>query len=330
MTAALVLETNNLHGGGASAERIVAGLTRLLAQLRPQLQPLSELVVTHDSLSTAHAAQLEAAAGRAVSLVRARGDYYDAKNRGFDATRAEVVAFGDADCWPERDWLARLLAPFDSDETEVVAGRTTYRGDLLGVAATTIDFLYFPSPLGAGCTRNFYANNVAFRRDTFAAHRYQKMDGTYRGHCQLLGLRLQASGVRVRFEPRARTTHRFPDTLAELAALRWRRGQDAVELTPHLLEAYAPWLPRSSLAALGVLGARLVSSWRAVGKQEMPAVNGLACAGVIAGLSLLDAAGMLHRTLIPARGAAEALSYHHDRDRLSVDHVDNEGSCTVS
>jgi GT2 family glycosyltransferase len=338
-SVALVLETNNLGGGGASRDRGCQSLARLLAHLRGQSLPLdalAELVITHDGFEPAHQDQLEAAAGRRITLVRVdrAAGYYEAKNRGFEATRADVVVFGDSDCWPERAWLESLVAPFADDRdggggaVDVVAGRTTYRGDLLGIAATTIDFMYFPSPLGPDCTRNFYANNVAFRRQAFAAHRYADMDGVYRGHCQVLGLRLQARGVPIRFVPRARTVHRFPDTARELLRLRWLRGQDTVGLLPHLAAAYLPrrwrWLGRVGLSSLAVLAIRFGCSLRSIGRQDMPETRGLralACAGVVSALSLADAAGALFRSLIGdrtnARADAQALSYHGDGDRLT-------------
>lgn len=335
-TAALVLEMNNLRSG--SIEESVGSLERLLHHLQAQTRPLSslaEFVITHDGLPAADLERLEHAAGRSVRFVGLQGEdgYYTAKNRGFEATQAEVVAFGDADCWPAPRWLELLLAPFETDEgTQVVAGRTTYREDLLGAAATTIDFMYFDSPLGEGCTRNFYANNVAFRREVFARYAYLPEQHIYRGHCQVLGLRLQAAGVPVRFVPEARTTHRFPDSLRDFARLRLLRGADAHELTPHLARAYLPprlqWLgdvrPAASMA---VLAARLGMSLRALNHQDLPPVKGVkraACVGAIVGLSLVDAAGALAgatglgRPRVRDGGLeGEGLGYHGDRDGLA-------------
>jgi Glycosyl transferase family 2 len=328
LTCALVIETNNLEGGDACADRVCASLERLLHQLHRQTLPLgslTELVVTHHGLRAHHRAELDQVAGRPIRFVRLSDGtgYYDAKNRGFEATTADVVAFGDADCVPDPEWLEHLLAPFEaSDPPPVVAGRTTYPDGLLGAAATTIDFMYFPSPLGAGCTRNFYANNIAFRREVFSALRYQQMEGVYRGHCQVLGLRLQAAGIPVRFEPRARTTHRFPDTRRELVALRLRRGQDAVELAPHLADAYLSprwrWLGRLRSFPIAVIAVRFACSLRSIGRQEMRplgALGAFACAGVVAGISLADAAGATYRLLRGQAGRApgadaRSLSYH--------------------
>ena len=276
------------------------------------LQALDELVITHTGFNEAQRNGLAEAAGRALRFVEVgAAGYYQAKNLGFAATTAEVVAFGDADCWPESGWLSRLLAPVVEGRVEVCAGRTTYRPDLLGTAATTIDFLYFESPGGQRETRNFYANNVAFRRATFG--RYATGDSFYRGHCQVLGLQLKRDGVRIAFEPRARTLHRFPDSARELLQLRLMRGSDAVALTPHLFEEFPFLRVAGPLAPAAVLAARLGFSVAALGKQDMPELRGLerlACLSAIAALSLADAAGAALR--LPRT----ALSYHADVDGL--------------
>lgn len=336
-TVALILETNNLRGGPSDpgAERAVRSLERLLRHLAAQtLAPrdLHEIVITHDGLDAAACKRLEAVLGVPIRfiLIPPGTGYYEAKNLGFDATEAGVVAFGDADCWPDPAWLERLVAPFADATTEVTAGRTTYRDDIPGIAATAIDFMYFPSPLGGGCTRNFYANNVAFRRDVFAARRYRPAEGTYRGHCQELGLRLARDGVKIRFVPEARTIHRFPDSGAELLRLRLLRGADTVEMAPRFGDALLPsrlrWLGHlGPVSALGVLGVRLGLSARAVGRQDMSEVRGLrrvACLAGVVGISAADVMGAIARSAgrnlgVRDGGLAEgALSYHDDRDRL--------------
>src|SRR5688572_908855 len=163
-TVALVLETNNLRRGSAGGA--AQALSRLLVHLRASgaLGRLSELVITHDGVDAGVRADLERDAGRAIAWIEIDRSthYYAAKNAGFAATSAEVVAFADADCWPERGWLDALLAPFASPGVDVVAGRTRYRDDILGRAVSLLDFLYVERPVEDGLrfTRNFYANNV--------------------------------------------------------------------------------------------------------------------------------------------------------------------------
>jgi len=330
-THALVLETNNLTGGGADLEATVTSLERLLTRLHGQTCPLAQLVVTHDGLPATARARLDRAAGLAIRWVElAPGtDYYAAKNVGFDASDAAVVVFADADCWPEPTWLEALIAPFADDAVQITAGRTTYRSDVLGTAASTIDFMYFQRE--PATTRNFYANNVAFRRAVFDSHRYQRHD-MYRGHCQILATGLAQAGVPIAFVPAARTIHRFPDRLAELVKLRLLRGEDTCELTPHLLRTYAPALaPLGNLGPvrpLAVLAARFAFSVRSINHQDQPPARGvrwLATVGAIAGISLVDAAATLVRGLRGRRiasagqdAATITLSYHGNHDHLAA------------
>ena len=331
-TGALVIETNNLRGGDLAA--VVEPLTRLLAHLAHQTRPLTSLeavVITHDGLPTEARERVERATAATLTWVELPPDtgYYEAKNVGFAATRADIVAFADGDCWPDPQWLDALLSPFDDPATQVVAGRTTYRPDAIGAAATTIDFNYYPSPLGPNCVKNFYANNVAFRRDVFGRFGYVPADRIYRGHCQVLGMRLQAEGIPVLFAPEARTVHRFPDRVRDFLKLRLHRGADARELAPNLAKAVLParlrWIGSlGPISACAVLGPRLAYSLAALGHQDMPAqgrrarLKSQVWIGAISALDLIG--GLLgHRALASDRARAnETLSYHADVDALTT------------
>lgn len=318
LTHSLVLETHNLEGGDGD---VGGTLPRVLARLAEQTYPLAQLadfVITHRGIDAAARDRCEAAAGVPIRWLELGDDvgYYEAKNRGFDVARGDVVAFADADCWPEPAWLGALLAPFADAHVRAVAGRTTYRRDVLGTAASTIDFMYFASPLGAAYTRNFYANNVAFRRDVFAAHRFGEHE-MYRGHCAVLGLALHEARIPILFAPAARTIHKFPDALRELVQLRLMRGRDTYELTPELGRALATGrrLPRvGPVVPLAVLGIRLACSLRSINRQQMPPAHGvrkLAVAGAIAAISAVDAVGALAGGLrLLAAKPTAALSYH--------------------
>nr|WP_286945092.1 glycosyltransferase family 2 protein [Pseudomonas sp. UBA6718] len=328
---ALVLETNNLRGG-ADLAKVAGSLARLFEHLKGQslsLGRLAQVVVTHDGLPEPVCDELRRSSGLALQfvLIDASTGYYAAKNLGFaalDAGRCDHVVFADADCIPAADWLEQLLLPLCAEQPPaVVAGRTSYSSSVAGTALTTIDFMYFPSPLQAGATRNFYANNVVFRREVFAEHAYQALDGVYRAHCQVLGLRLQAAGIALHYAGAAHTEHRLPDSRAEAVKLRWMRGQDSVGLTPYLVQAYLParlqWFARTGpLAPLCILFARLGYSLRALNHQDLPPVRGLrrlGAMGLIAAFSAIDMSGALARglginTLGKAEADAQALSYH--------------------
>ena len=325
-THSLVLETHNLEGGSGD---VAAPLVRLLAHLAHQTYPVArlvDLVVTHRGLSKSDRKRCEEAVPTPITWVECteQDGYYDAKNRGFDASRGDVVVFADGDCWPEATWLAELVAPFVDEATRVTAGRTTYRRDLLGTSASTLDFMYFMSPLGAQYTRNFYANNVAFRRDVFGTYRY----GThnyYRGHCAMLGLELHEARVPILFVPVARTIHRFPDSVRELIQLRLTRGRDMYELTPHLGRGLADGLhlPRlGPVVPLAVCAARLGFSLNAINRQDMPIARGfkkLAVAATTAAIAVFDAAGALAGGLgLLSADPHATLSYHGNSDGLEA------------
>lgn len=328
---ALVIETNNLQGGTGSTSAIELSLLRLLDLLQTQTLPLRELgqvVITHEGLSAVQQQAIQSGRDYVLDFVRVPEGtgYYDAKNAGFATTRpqCEFVVFADSDCMPAPQWLAALLEPMvHHPERGIVSGRTSYRNDVFGAALTTIDFKYYPNPDFEQATRNFYANNVVFRRDLFEAHAYQPMGNTYRGHCQVLGMKLDMAGIAVHYAPAAHTVHRLPDSLKETLQLRWFRGQDTCSLTPHLVRRHLSdrwqWFGRTGpVAPLTILTIRLGVSLHALNRQDLPQLGGLkrlAAYGLICLISGVDMMGALARglgwTSLPEEASDRvALSYH--------------------
>lgn len=312
----------------------------MLDSLRGQtheLAALRDVVITHDGWLDAHLAIVERALGRSARLVAHDRDvdYYGAKNAGFDATDADIVVFADSDCEPEPQCLAALVAPFldgnPDASVDVVAGRTSYRDGVLGRGLSAIDFMYFPSDHGPRCRRNFYANNVAFRREVFASRRYRVAPEIYRGPCQALGMALHADAVPVHFAPDAHTVHRLPDSWREVAALRWLRGGDTTEMAPAIAEAAGvdpAWIRRLGPALpLAVLGGRLRYSlaatiasrprWTMRGDPRPLTASRWGSAGVVLGVTALDAAGAMGRVIAGRRRDASrrVLAYHGEASR---------------
>ena len=302
-TIALVLETNNLRSAD-EIDEVADELETLFGHLREQtfsLEDLDEVVVTHDGLPAETRTRLDRVAGRPLEWVRIASEtgYYAAKNVGFDHTSSDVVAFGDADCRPEPEWLARLVAPLVAGDARVVAGRTGYPDDLVGRAATAVDFLYVDAPGRPEAIQNLYANNVAFRRETFAAYRYRRNDEMYRGHCLDLALRLSRDEVPIRYAPEAKTTHEWPDRWRDILRKRLVRGADTTEVAPHIVDTHVPeplsrHLESEVRATAAVFVGRLVSSVAAVddparGPADRRKRRATKAAAV--GLSALDAVG---------------------------------------
>jgi hypothetical protein len=279
----VVIESWNVEGRAGPLER-------LLCTLAPQLGD-AELVITHAGIP--ERARLERAAGRAITWLAlpAAASYYDHKNRGFDATTGEIVAFLDADCDPAPGWLQAITAPIAAGRARVVAGATTYRG-VLAPLASRLDFPYVTFDRTRGTVLNFFANNVAFARDVFAAHRYPVIAPMYHGQCQVLCLQLHAAGIAIQLAADARATHAWPDGIVDWLTVRLLRGADTVSLLPHVVAHVAP---RATLAlsrmgrvpALAVIGLRAANgAWIAL--RDGPVVRGLA---LVAAVTLVDALG---------------------------------------
>ena len=276
-------------------------LARLLAALAPQLHGV-ELVVTH--VGAPDRARLEHAARREVTWVELprSATYYDHKNRGFDATSGDIVAFIDGDCDPAPGWLRAITAPIAAGEARVVAGATSYRGRLAPLA-NQLDFPYFH--VEAHTVRNFFANNVAFARDVFAARHYPAIAPMFHGQCQVLGLQLLAANIAIRLAPEARVIHAWPGGVAEWLEVRLLRGADTVSLLPYVVAHYAPRATPvvarlGRIPALAILGMRAITgTWKAL--RGGPVVRGLA---LVAGVTVVDSIGAaagpaVYRALAP-------------------------------
>ena len=283
----VVIETWNLRDDPRA-------LAALLVALKRDHTP-DEVVVTHRGIAAERRAELATlVAGDIVwvELGRAAG-YYDHKNAGFAASHGDVVAFIDGDCEPASGWLASLVEPIVDHQARVVAGVTSYRGELAELA-TRLDFPHFAAERAPHSVRHFFANNVAFKREVFAAHLYPHLPPMFHGQCQVLALELREAGIAIRLAPEARVFHAWPGSLREWLAVRLLRGADTVSLVPYVAAHYAgraaPWLSRvPRLPALAVLGTRAVAgTWWAL--RRRPVARGLA---LVAGVSLFDAIGAI-------------------------------------
>ncbi len=292
----VVIESWNIDGD-------TAGLDCLVRLLAPQVAAAdAEVVITHTAIDAADRAALADRLGRAIRWVEleANATYYDHKNRGFDASTGDVVAFIDGDCEPTDGWLAALVAPL-SRGASVVAGSTSYAGTLAPLA-NELDFPYFAwddkrrrfaatSARTDGLVRNFFANNVAFAREAFGSRRYPALP-MFHGQCQVLALRFVEAGIPIVYARDAHVTHAWPDGLAEWLEVRLLRGADTTRLLPHVLGTYAPRAKHvveklGPVPSLAIIGLRAITgAWSAL--RRGPQLRGLA---LLAGVTIVDAIG---------------------------------------
>lgn len=137
--------------------------------------------------------------------------YYEQKNYGAQHTGGDIKIFLDSDVVPERGWLRALLSSFENPEVGVVGGQTymEYRG--LYTRAFALFWIWQLRDPGQGLVpaSKFYANNVAFRSEIFAAHPFPDL-ATNRDQCTVLARELCAAKVGLFLQKSARVSHPPP------------------------------------------------------------------------------------------------------------------------
>lgn len=216
---------------------IPAVLDRLASELTSLDRPFEVLVGHGDDVpGPTVVAALDAAdlAGRirpaplrVVSTGRAR--YYEIKNHLADAASGSVLVFVDSDVLVEPGWMAALLAPFEHPDVEVVRGQSAIGPLDTPYARAVASTWFFPLRRpgeGTEPADRFYANNVAFRRETFLAHRFDDRPEQFRGQCGDLARRLRADGVGIELALGAVALHPPPEVGADLLGRSLLEGAD--------------------------------------------------------------------------------------------------------
>jgi cellulose synthase/poly-beta-1,6-N-acetylglucosamine synthase-like glycosyltransferase len=166
-----------------------------------------EVLVVDNGSSDATAALIQA---RRVRYLREpRRGVSQARNLGIATSRGEILAFVDADCLVEPQWLTELVRPFEDPEVGAVAG------DLQHVAPTTPAERQAARLLG-NWQRFAFNSNPAYPITANAAYRREVLDriGGFDPHMTRaqdveLGLRFQeCSDRRLAYAERATAHHR--------------------------------------------------------------------------------------------------------------------------
>lgn len=138
-----------------------------------------------------------------------------ARNRGAELAHAPILLFTDADCAPEPDWAARLLAVFD--ESDVVGAKGVYLSDQTGLVPRFVQAEYEDrydrmADLSQIDTIDTYA--AAYRRDVFLDN--GGFDPTFvKAACEDhdLSFRLAQRGYRMVFAPEVKVRHLHVETI---------------------------------------------------------------------------------------------------------------------
>ena len=232
-----------------------------------------EVIVVDNASTDRTAAIVRAAPVR--YLFEPRRGTAKARNLGIEASRGEILAFTDADCFVAKSWLRELVAGFDSDEVGGVAG------DILPFPPTTAAERHAAKTRHLAPERYLHrpqlpfavTANLAFRRDVFERVGLLDPDAPRGGECTDFCTRFfRRTGQRIELAPRAVVFHRHRSTTIDLIRQQFNYGRGHA----YLYGKYAaelPWTWRQrrqawgdvarTSAALGAAGAR-----RAVGRAR--------------------------------------------------------------
>ena len=160
--------------------------------------------------------------------------YYELKNLGAREASGELIVFVDSDVIPDSDWLEQLLSPFADPATQVSCGRAYIEpSDLYNKAFALFWFFPVRQPRGGAAaangwphTRHFFANNIAFRRDSALAHPFPAKDATSRGACLELADSLHRQQIPILLNDAAQVAHPPPQPGSHFTLRALAQGRD--------------------------------------------------------------------------------------------------------
>lgn len=262
-------------------------LPRLIAGLEAQLGTVDfEVVIVDDASRDDTVTVLERIAAdsplrlKVLRQERNQGPAA-ARNAGWRATSAEVIAFTDDDCAAEAGWLQSLVSGLD--DADLAQGRTIPDPDEIDRMGP------FSRTLSVGSEDGFYQTcNIAYRRPVL--ERLDGFDEAFRfpaGEDTDLAWRARDAGATTTFRPTAVVRHAVrPSRLwpALRDTWRWQSAPQAISRHPELRSLiYRPhiWRAAHPLVLVALAGAALavaapwLGDWRAT-----------TAAWLVAGLSL--------------------------------------------
>lgn len=253
-----------------------ADVPQLLECLRSQTYPRDRveycLVDNHSGDRTA--ALLEAAARHEDITIHPLCETkiqssYAARNTGIRAARGQLLAFTDADCRPQPNWLSELIKPFSNPKIGIVAGeiQALQSQRLLERHAEKSETLSQKHTLNHPFCAYGQTANLAIRRDALQQVGLFRPYLTTGGDADICWRILRQTDWQLEFVESAVVLHRHRATLAQLHS-QWRRYGESnrylhqlygVELMPEMTRKdyvyrWGRWLlkelPQTALAAV--------------------------------------------------------------------------------
>jgi glycosyltransferase involved in cell wall biosynthesis len=149
---------------------------------------------------------------------------YAARNTGIRASQGQILAFTDADCRPQPDWLLHLIQPFAQPQIGLVAGEITALpgNSLLERYADRRETLSQKHTLAHPFCPYGQTANLAVRREALTQVGLFRPYLTTGGDADLCWRILQQTSWQMEFAAQAIVQHRHRSTLMDLRS-QWRR-----------------------------------------------------------------------------------------------------------
>ena len=193
-----------------------------------------ELIVVDDGSSDETIRIAEEAGMGVVTQARERGGSFAARNIGVELATAPIVAFTDADCVPEPEWLAEGVAAFERDPgIDLLAGGVEIALPERPSAAALVDAARclnqerYATREGFGVTANLWV-----RREI--VHRVGGFNGIIvSGGDTEFCHRATATGARLVYAPDVLVHHPARERLRDILVKSWRLGYGAAQHRQH-------------------------------------------------------------------------------------------------
>jgi glycosyltransferase involved in cell wall biosynthesis len=150
-----------------------------------------------------------------ITVKRSSGvSYYEAKMIGANVATGEIILYCDSDCVYVKSWISHMLLTFmHNQDVNIVAGETStpVRNPYEAAIAMHYFFPRFSNKEESYCSKNYFLNNVAFRRAFLMQNPIPTHLPLYRGHCSTHSYTLcNQKNTPITTNPKAQAIHEPP------------------------------------------------------------------------------------------------------------------------